>query len=155
MKRSELNMLESYKRNELIDRLKPIKDWDSIKKGELIWNDNSDSIFGYDKFEGLNPTDEDIIIYRNQKDVQYTYSKTGWYHYNENIAAEVDEMWTPKLYGVTNKNNCTLYLVACNTDHAWKCFNEEYNYDVLWLDFKENYLLFEFDKCGDFDIIVK
>ena len=48
MKRSELNMLESYKRNELIDRLKPIKDWDSINKGELIWNDNSDSIFGYD-----------------------------------------------------------------------------------------------------------
>lgn len=32
MDRSELYMLESYKRNELIDRLKPIKNWDNIKK---------------------------------------------------------------------------------------------------------------------------
>ena len=157
MKRSELNMLESYKRNELIDRLKLIKDWDSIKKGELIWNDNSDSIFGYDNFEGLNPTDEDIIIYRNQKDVQYTYSKTGWYYYDENIAAEVDEMWTPKLYILDyfeGESSCE-HVIACNEDHLLSVWNAKNNETYTLDEFQEIFNITQLTKCGDFDIVVK
>lgn len=157
MDRSELYMLDVYKKHELIKRLKPIVNWEEIKCGTVIWNDSSNCVFGYDIFEGLNPTDEDIIIYRNREDKQYTFSKTGWYYYDENIADEVDEMWTPKLYILDyfeGENSCE-YVIACNEDHLLSVWNAKNNETYTLDEFQEIFNITQLTKCGDFDIVVK
>ncbi|EGT3606818.1 hypothetical protein FKF97_10475 [Clostridium perfringens] len=64
-------------------------------------------------------------------------------------------MWTSKLWGVSDKNGCTLYVIACNEEHLLLCFNKEYDYEFSYFDFKEEFYSFELTRCGDFDIVVK
>lgn len=161
MNRAELIMLDSYKRDEMAKRLKPILNWDEVKKGTEIFHSDSNDVYASDEFEGLNPTDTNIIIYKNREGKQYEMSGSGWYFYNEYIADEVEEMWTPKLYFVkgvgSNDTEDYTFIIACNPDHLVKCWNEKF-YDSQFEDielFMEEYEFYIIKECDDFHIKVE
>lgn len=158
MDRSELYMLNVYKGHELEKRLEPIIDaeWGKIKENDLIWHKDSNNIKGFDFFKGISDEHKDIVIYKNQDGEVYDRSKSGWYHYNANIAEDVENYWTPKLWSVINKNSKdTLYIVACNENHLLSCLNEEYDYEIPKQEFNKKFEIKELIHCGDFKIMLK
>ncbi|MEG2289554.1 MAG: hypothetical protein RSC24_06265 [Clostridium sp.] len=159
MDRSELYMLNTYKRHELEKRLKPVVCWEEIKKGELIWNSNSDSIYGFDIFEGLNPTDKNIIMYKNREGKMYDRDKSNWYFYDENISDYVEDKWSPKLWhiiGVGSENaEDYAFMIACNELHLLSCWNKKMNDNLTFPKFMDEYEFNKLSKCEDFDIVIK
>ena len=157
MDRSELHMLDVYKREDMQVKLKPITNWDEIKKGTEIYHCDSNDVYSCDIFQGINSTD-DCVVYINQDNKQYSMSKSGWYLYDEYIADEVKEKWTPKLWIVSGtgqyKEDYGFY-VACNEQHLLECWNEENKEELTFEEFTEEYDISLLNKCGDFDIEVK
>lgn len=156
MYRSELYTLDTYKNEEMKVRLKPVTDWNKVSLEEEIWHCDSDSIYGYDTFEGL--TKEGYVRYENYKG-EYTRSNTGWYYYDESIAVEVDELWTPKLWEVCDHREsyqCDRWLfIACNEQHLLSCWNEEQRDNLTYEEFTEQYNLYCINKVSGFKIEVK
>lgn len=157
MDRCELHMLDMYKREDMKVKLKPIVNWDEIKKGTEIYHHDSNDIYGYDVFQGID-TNDDCVVYKNREDKQYSMSKSGWYLYDEYIADEVEEKWTPKLWIVSGtgyyKEDYGFY-VACNELHLLECWNKENKENLNYDDFTEKYDISLLNQCGDFDIKVE
>lgn len=154
MYRSELYALDTYKNEEMKVRLKPVTDWNKVSLEEEIWHCDSNSIYGYDTFEGL--TEEGYVRYQNYKG-EYTRSNTGWYYYDESIAVEVDELWTPKLWEVCDRGyqEDRWLFVACNEQHLLSCWNEEQRDNLTYGEFVKQYDLCHIEEVDGFKIMVK
>jgi hypothetical protein len=144
MDRSELYMLDTYKREELKKRLKPINDWTKVNQGQYLFHETDNNIFNVNQLLSVN-LKENMVKYQDRNSNVYEMSLTGWYHYDEFVADEVGEYWTPKLYIVTPIDQSDEYelMVACNENHLYSCFLEkhkEIQKGELTLDeFNENY----------------
>lgn len=156
MNRNELYMLEYYKREELIKRLKPIVDWKELNEGCLIWHSDSNSIYGADVFNGIDI--DNLVTYSNIGG-SFRRSKTGWYYFDESIADEVNEYWTPKLWEVCDHREeyqCDRwFFIACNEKHLLCCWNEEQKDNLSYDEFIERYNLNYINKVDDFIIKVE
>lgn len=128
MDRSELYALNDYKREELKKRLVPVTDWNKVESGQYIFHDTDTSIMNRNKFISIDK-DGKLIKYYNCIDQKvYEYSVSGWYYYDESIADEIEENWTPKLYIVIPVDQSEEYelVVACNENHLYSCFLEKH-----------------------------
>lgn len=138
-------------------KLKPITNWDEVEKGTEIYHYINNSIYGYDIFQGINPTN-DFVVYINKNGKECSMSKNGWYIYDKYIADKVEEKWTPKLWIVSGTGEYKedyFFMVACNENHLLKCWNEENKEELTFEEFTEKYDINVLNKCGDFDVKVE
>jgi len=166
MKREELMKLRDYKINEIKRRLIPITDWNIVKKESkkkviYIFHEGDKDIFIQNKFVDYDEKENMIrYAYRTYRNEGYRYSKKesiGWYYYNEPIADEVEEYWTPKLYIIKLPYGAENTIIACNEEHLWKCFNDESSDDcyVNFQQFKNTFKHRTIESVDEFKIIVK
>lgn len=108
--RKPQSIIESEKVKELLKRLKLITDWSTVKEGDSIFYKADNSIFNVNKFSEFNKEDN-IIWYKNVNDRIYDMSATGWYYYDETIADEIEDEFTPKLWWSYKQGmvHCMLY----------------------------------------------
>lgn len=130
MNREELYMVETYKCEELKKRLNPILDWSKVKEGQLMFHNQDNNIFNESRFSEYNKTDN-LVWYKTRDGLLYNMSATGWYYYDESVADEVEEYFTPKLYIVSSVK-----------------YPEDYSFVV---SFNEKYLKNDFLKSMKFD----
>lgn len=91
-----------------ISKLKPIKNWRLITKGDKIFHKNTKKITMVDTLDNVD-IENGIITYINNEGVSYSYGLSGWYIYDYDIAYRVIEDTTPKLYKFKDK-----FIVAEN-----------------------------------------
>ena len=165
MNRNELLSLDYHKKEELLKRLKPVQNWDKVDQGTYLFHRADNSIFNISIFERYD-RENNIVYYCIDKSFMkefngnYEYHTLGWYYYDESIVDEVEELWTPKLWIVSNKDeDKDTLIVACNEQHLYRCFIEEhtdcstdgYSYETFKQSF--NYKLA--NEIDGFDIVVK
>lgn len=157
MDRSELYALDTYKVEEMKVKLQPITDWNEVKQGTEIWKE--DIRFSYKRYSIFEEIVEEGIIKHTPFSRSVTDSSKGWYYYDEYIAKEIDELWTPKLWEVCDHREayqCDRWLfIACNEQHLLSCWNEEQRDNLTYEEFTEQYNLYCIDKVSGFEIEVK
>lgn len=150
--------LEKRKVVELTNRLNPIIDWDAVKEGTFIFNKNSNNIYQIDKFISLNTNliEDGLVAYRSETDnKEYEYSKTGWYFYDESVADEVNEEYTPKLwwsYKIKNEEDFWI-CVACNVRELYDRWVNERYFDGEFDDFGEEVEYSEIKELDGYNIV--
>lgn len=157
MDRNELNMLNDYKVKELKKRLAPITDYTKLKEGQRLFHENDINIFNTNIFSEISD-DLKILWYKNKDGKLYDMSASNWYLYDETIAEEVEEYFTPKLYSVTDKLKPTkhIMIVAFNKDHLKKCFIKEmFMPDMTKEEFFNRFVCVEFQYVDGFKVILE
>jgi len=158
MDRNELIMLNTYKLEALKQKLKPITDWDDVKRNTLIFNEADNNIYNINKFITVDKEDK-VVTYENREGKGYNYSSSDWYYYDECIVDEVNEYWTPKLWEVCDHREdyqCDRWLfIACNEEHLLSCWNKEQRDNLSYDEFTEKYDLSCISEVGDFNIKVE
>lgn len=157
MNRNELLFLNNYKREELKKSLKPIINWEEVKKGTEIYHNDSVNIFSYDIFEGINNAN-DFVVCRNIDGKQYLTNKVGWFFYDREIADKIENRWTPKLWVVSGTGQYKedyWFFIACNEEHLLKCWNEENRDNLTHEEFLEKYEINLLKEVDDFNIKVE
>jgi len=149
MNREELYMANTYKCEELKKRLKPIVSYDTLIDGQLIYHESDNNIFNVNNFSEYTK-ESNLLSYKDINDKLYKMSATGWYYYDECIADEVEEMFTPKLYNVNNG----ILTVAFNKQAALKFVREKYKTcigeDWMYLDSMQ-----QIKEVDGFDVVLK
>lgn len=134
--------LEKKKVAALIEKLLPITDWSAVKKDTYIFNKNSNNIYGFDQFVSFDTkmVEHGIVTYTSLKDgKEYEYNKVGWYYYDESIADEIEEYFTPKLwwsYKVGYQEDFWI-CVACNIEELYDRWVQEHGFTGTIEDFGE------------------
>lgn len=155
-------MAETYKCKELIKRLKPIENWKEVGIGTKIFHytDNNiynDNVFlGYDKENNL--IKYAVIDYSKSENEEHTMSETGWYYYDEFIADEVEEHYTPKLYNIWNIR-CEedyQFMVAFNKKHLKQEYiKDNHLEEITDEEFWNKYECEELKEVNGFKIVLK
>jgi hypothetical protein len=157
MDRAELYALNDYKREELKKRLKPITDWTKVNQGQYLFHETDNNIFNVNQLLSVN-LKENMLKYQDKSSKVYEMSLTGWYYYDESIADEIEQYWTPKLYIVTPIDQSDEYelIVGCNDSHVYSCYLEKHEEipknELTFEEFKENYEIELVKEVNGFDI---
>ena len=162
MDRSEMYMVETYKREELRKKLKPIKNWEKVLGGARLFHDTDNNItnnsifISYDKANNL--VNYMVVDYSQSENKDYTMSASGWYYYDESIADEVAEHYTPKLY-IINDVDCKedyWFVVAFDEQHLKKEFIKAMNMENMSdEDFWEKYWYEILKNVDEFEIVLR
>ena len=102
--RKPIFVIEKEKKELFLQSLKPITNWNDVKRGELIFHESSNSIHNADKFiELAEELGIEVVKYINSEGNIYTMSKSGWYYFDEDLENKVNEQFIPKLYKYESK----------------------------------------------------
>lgn len=153
---------ETYKCKELRERLKPIINWDEVRTGTKIFHNTDNNIYNdnvfleYDKENNL--IKYAVIDYSKPENEEHTMSTTGWYFYDEIIADEVKEHYTPKLYMIweIGYEEDYTFIVAFDEIHLKKEYIKEYNLeDMTEGRFEARYYWEALTEVDGFKIVLK
>ncbi|MGG7131108.1 hypothetical protein [Clostridium perfringens] len=152
MNRGILKELDSIKHKELIKKLKYIDNWNEVEEGTLIYNEEYSELFSpvvFDKFLEKNNS----IHVLGASDSPFMGSE-GWYIYSEEIAKEIDDYYTPKMWIVTDVRCVEDYsfIVAMNPKHLVECWNQSNNEKLTFEEFNEKFCYETFTEVDGFKI---
>ena len=97
-------------------------------------------------------------MYKTNERKEYWMSASGWYYYDESIADEVNDQFTPKLYILNSVRSAEDYwfVVAFNERHLKESFIESMRFDDMTdEEFWEKYEYNILDNVDGFDIVLK
>lgn len=161
MNRAELYMKETYKCEELKKRLKPIVDWENIKRRTRIFHSQDTNIYNTNVFisyDKKNNLVKYIAVNNRKPNKEYAMSANGWYIYDESIADEVEELYTPKLYiiwGVEYPEDYQ-FIVAFDNKHLKQEFIKDNNLEEMTdEDFWNKYECGELKEVNGFKITLE
>lgn len=156
MNREELIMVKTYKCKELKKKLKPITDWKDVYENQLMFHEDDNNIYNENCF-GSYDKENNIVEYGTITG-WYTRSANGWYYYDETIADEVEEHYTPKLYIVKDIQYREDYwfVVAFDEKHLKENFIKNNRMENMTdEEFSDKYECEQLKCIDGFDVILK
>ncbi|APH20877.1 hypothetical protein RSJ8_4072 (plasmid) [Clostridium botulinum] len=155
-------MVETYKCEELRKKLKSIINWDEVRTGTKIFHNTDNNIYNDNVFLGYDKENNSIkymvIEYLKPEKEEYTMSSTGWYFYDEIIADEVEEHYTPKLYNIWDIRNEEdyLFMVAFDKKHLKQEYIKDNHLEEMTdKEFWNKYGCEELEEVNGFEVVLK